>query len=490
MYQDYFGLREAPFRITPDPAYFFPGAQRGAILDALGHAVREGHGIVKVVGEVGSGKTMLCRMLAARLGEQVDVVYLANPNLDPDEILTAIAQELGLAANAATGRQETLRLLNETLLERHAQGRRVVAFIEEAQGMPLTTLEEVRLLSNLETERDKLLQMILFGQPELDRHLVAPDIRQLRERITASFSLPPLNRAEVADYLRFRLAAAGWRGPDLFPAPLSSAIARASKGLTRRINILADKTLLAAFAEQSRELATRHVRAARADAEFASASSIGSTWGIGAARWPWLPWALGFVALAGIAFGLAPWRATNVREPVAPAPVRMAEAPRPILPSAPAAIEPRIETQPMTQAEPTPPAQVVPKAPPQPVAKAAVPKPPAAAPAPPLAPAAKPAPPVAQPAPAPAPPPAFAIQLLAGGRDEAERLAQAARDLNLNDELQLMQTDEGGKTVWKLMLGHYANRELAVQAMAALPETLARHRPFIRDISGIPAETN
>lgn len=265
MYLDYFGLKEPPFRITPNTEYWHAGGQRGELLGALVYAIDQGEGMVKVVGEVGAGKTMLCRKLAAQLPAHIDSVYLGNPTLDPDDMLAAILAELG--ETAAEGRQARLAQLNAVLLARHAGGRRVVVFVEEAQGMALESLEFLRLLTNLETSTDKLLQIVLFGQPELDALLADPKIRQLKDRITVSLRLPPLAAHEVGAYLRTRLAVAGYRGPDLFGPALIAEIARASEGLSRRINVLADKMLLAAYAEQTHTLTRDHLHAATADAD-------------------------------------------------------------------------------------------------------------------------------------------------------------------------------------------------------------------------------
>jgi len=269
MYLAHFGLKEAPFRITPNTDVFFSGGNRGAILEALLYALSQGEGIVKVTGEVGSGKTMLCNMLQARLPATVETVYLAHPSVSPEEILHAIAFEMQLPVPRDAGRMEVMQALYAHLLERHAEGRQVVIFVEESQNMPLATLEEIRLLSNLETGRHKLLQIVLFGQPELDENLRQPQIRQLRERITHSFMLQPLLPHEVGAYLMFRLRAAGYHGPDLFGPRVVKLIAQASLGLSRRINLIADKTLLAAFSENTHSVRPRHVQAAIRDSEFA-----------------------------------------------------------------------------------------------------------------------------------------------------------------------------------------------------------------------------
>lgn len=268
MYNEHFGLQQAPFRITPDTRLFYEGGGRGEILEALVYAIVSGEGIVKVVGEVGTGKTMLCRMLEERLPENVEIVYLANPSLKPDDILQAIALEMNLDIAPGSNRLKVMHAMQQHLLEKHASNRQVVVFVEEAQSMPLETLEEIRLLSNLETKREKLLQIVLFGQPELDENLDQANIRQLKERITHSFYLEPLNRNEIRDYVNFRMRAVGYRGPDVFRSNAYFSMTRASEGLTRRINILADKALLAAYANDRHDVRLKDVRKAINDSQF------------------------------------------------------------------------------------------------------------------------------------------------------------------------------------------------------------------------------
>ncbi len=268
MYYSHFGLKEPPFKITPNTDFFFSGGNRGAILDALVYAITNGEGIIKVVGEVGSGKTMLCRMLQTILPEKIESIYLANPSVAPEDVLHAIAFELQLKLPKNADRLKVMQALQAYLLERYAGGRQVVIFVEEAQGMPLATLEEIRLLSNLETKQDKLLQIVLFGQPELDENLNQEHIRQLRERITHRFNLGPLQTKDVGEYLIFRLRAAGYHGPHLFAESAIKKLSKASEGLVRRINILADKALLSAFAENVYQVTPRHVGAAIRDSEF------------------------------------------------------------------------------------------------------------------------------------------------------------------------------------------------------------------------------
>lgn len=267
MYIDHFGLREAPFGITPHTEFFFAGANRGSTLDALLYAITQDEGIVKVTGEVGSGKTMLCRMVLEKLPANIATVYLANPSLTRDEILFALADELEMSTQPPRIHQ-LLRGLQTHLVKLYGDGKQVVVLIDEAHAMPVESLEEVRLLSNLESSRHKLLKIVLFGQPELDDILARNEIRQLRERVTHNFALEPLKQGDVGSYLMFRMRAAGYHGPDLFTASAIRLISTASLGLSRRINILADKALLAAFVDGEHQVDVKQAHAAIKDAAF------------------------------------------------------------------------------------------------------------------------------------------------------------------------------------------------------------------------------
>jgi len=268
MYEEYFGLKRPPFKISPDTSLFFEGGKRGDILEALVYAIHRGEGIIKVVGEVGSGKTMLCRMLQLKLPDSVEIIYIANPSVSAEDILFVIANEMELPAAKDASKHEVVNMLQDYLLQRHIENKQVVLFIEEAQGMPLDTLEEIRLLSNLETDQHKLLQIILFGQPELNENLAKKSIRQLRERITHSFDLSPLTVSEIHQYLNFRMRQVGYTGPELITGRLAKNVAQYSNGLLRRINIIADKILLSAFAEGTHNLTRKHVVAAVNDSAF------------------------------------------------------------------------------------------------------------------------------------------------------------------------------------------------------------------------------
>jgi MSHA biogenesis protein MshM len=347
LYLDHFGLGEAPFSITPNPHFFFAGCNRGSMLEALRYAVQADEGIVTVIGEVGSGKTMLCRMLLEHLPPQVDAIYLANPSFSRNEILDAIAHDLGLSADADSA-PTRLDALNRELIARYAAGRRVVLLIDEAHAMPAESLEEVRLLSNLETSRHKLLNIVLFGQPELAALLARPALRQLRERVVQRFELGPLPASDVRDYLEFRLRAAGHRGSFPFTAKAVARIGRTTGGLTRRINILADKALLSCFARDGTQVDVQDVARAERDVAFAPARAPSP-------RWPASALAAAIALVAGtVAFaaGLAVGRqAPDAPSAQAPAP----RAGRAVAAAAPANAAPRavaaVPTDPLREAE-------------------------------------------------------------------------------------------------------------------------------------------
>jgi type II secretory pathway predicted ATPase ExeA len=263
LYLNHFGLHSPPFAITPDPDFFFEGSDRGAFLDGLLHAALQAEGIVLVVGEVGSGKTLMSRILLTRLPAHVDTVYLPNPAFSHDEIIDVIARDLGIATTLPGMRMEALQ---RELIQRHARGRQVVVLIDEAHTMPVESIEEVRRLSNLETSQHKLVQLILCGQPELDTLLAAPELRQVRDRVVYRLALQNLSSADAGSYLDHRLRIAGWRGGQLFSWPAMWLLLNDAQGRVRRINLIADKSMLAAFAEGHRQVSTRHVHLAIQDA--------------------------------------------------------------------------------------------------------------------------------------------------------------------------------------------------------------------------------
>lgn len=268
MYGTHFGLQELPFTITPDTSFFFAHASHQEALNTLLVAVRSGEGFMKVIGEVGTGKTLLCRKFLGALDYREFVTaYIPNPYLQPMTLLLACADELGIKYPQHINQHQLLKLINRYLIDTYAEGKRVVLCLDEAQAIPLETLESLRLLSNLETERRKLLQVVLFGQPELDVRLNNNSIRQLKQRVSFSCQLSPFSLSEVEFYISHRLTVAGYRGPRLFPHKVVKQIYRASNGIPRLVNILAHKSLMVAFGEGARMVGERHVRMAVADTE-------------------------------------------------------------------------------------------------------------------------------------------------------------------------------------------------------------------------------
>jgi len=268
-YLKHFGLRELPFGITPDTSYFFACRSIQEALNTLFIAVSNGEGFIKITGEVGTGKTLLCRKFLSTLGPGWVSAYIPNPNLEPRVVLLALAEELGLHGESI-GAHRLDKELTQRLLDIARQGKRVVLCMDETQAMPLATLESVRLLTNLETEKRKLLQVVLFGQPELDRKLASASVRQLRQRITFQYTLKALARHEVADYVAHRLTIAGYSGAALFSDAALKALHRASRGVPRLVNILAHKSLLLTYGEGARRAERRQVLAAVEDTPSAS----------------------------------------------------------------------------------------------------------------------------------------------------------------------------------------------------------------------------
>lgn len=269
MYLNHFGLSEFPFSITPDTSYVCSLQGHQEALNTLLVALNGGEGFVKISGEVGTGKTLLCRRLLQSLDAGWVTAYLPNPNLDGDTLLRALAEEFGVEDFAGLDQYHLLRRVNLALLGFARAKKRVVVCIDEAQAMPIETLEALRLLSNLETEKRKLVQIVLFGQPELDAKLRRPEVRQLLQRIAFHYRLGTLKKSELELYLAHRLRVAGFRGEALFSPAALRALHRASGGTPRLINILAHKTLLAAFGEGRQTIRRRHVRLAAGDTEGA-----------------------------------------------------------------------------------------------------------------------------------------------------------------------------------------------------------------------------
>jgi MSHA biogenesis protein MshM len=262
MYKQHFGLRELPFSITPDTSFFFACAAYQEALNTLLIAARNGEGFIKISGEVGTGKTLLCRKFLASLGSEFVSAYIPNPYLEPRALLLALVDELGVKLEQDVEQHQLMKALTLALLDYARQNKRVLVCLDEAQAMPLETLEALRLLTNLETEKRKLLQVVLFGQPELDARLDQPSVRQLKQRITFQYHLGVLTPDDTDFYVGHRLTVAGYSGGRLFTRGAVRKLYKASGGVPRLINIIAHKSLMAAFGEGAAQVEKRHVSTA------------------------------------------------------------------------------------------------------------------------------------------------------------------------------------------------------------------------------------
>ncbi|WP_417683165.1 ExeA family protein [Pseudidiomarina aquimaris] len=267
MYQAHFGLIELPFTLTPNTSFYCDLESHKAAFEVLVTALEAGEGFIKVVGEVGTGKTLLCRKLLNELPEKYVTAYIPNPYLTPSEMRAHIARELQVAPPEEQSEQLLTQAIQERLVEISRDGKMAVIIVDEAQALPAETLEALRLISNLETESRKLLHIVLFGQPELDERLATREHRQLRQRITFSYKLQAMTLPEVARYISHRLHVAGYQGSQLFSARVVGMLHRASRGVPRLINILCHKVLLLCYGEGVYQVTAKHVRLAVADTE-------------------------------------------------------------------------------------------------------------------------------------------------------------------------------------------------------------------------------
>jgi MSHA biogenesis protein MshM len=270
MYLEHFKLEKAPFTLTPNTEFFCELPTHQEALTVLMLSLAQGEGFIKIVGEVGTGKTLLCRILLNSLGEEYVTAYIPNPDQTPDSLRHAVACELGLKPKKTWTQYQVLEAINLRLLELHREGKKIVLVIDEAQALPNACLEAVRLLTNLETEEKKLLQVVLFGQPELDAKLEHYGLRQLKQRITFSYHLQPLARKEQDRYLNHRLARAGYTYGNLFTEGALKRLYRASGGLPRLLNILCHKSLLVAYGQGKSMIDGHAVKRAIADTESTS----------------------------------------------------------------------------------------------------------------------------------------------------------------------------------------------------------------------------
>lgn len=300
MYLEQFGLREFPFSLTPDTSFFFACSNYQEALNTLLVAARSGEGFIKIVGEVGNGKTLLCRKFLTTLNNDKNsttaigtqdensashvttkfiTAYIPNPYLEPRSLLLALAGEFRIDLDSSVDQHQLLKELTFALLNFAREGKRVLVCLDEAQAMPLESLEVLRLLTNLETEKRKLMQVVLFGQPELDERLKHNSVRQLRQRISFQYDLKGLRPDELDRYLRHRLLVAGYKGETLFRPSAVSLLHRVTRGTPRLVNIIAHKALLLAYGEGRQQVSARHIRGAAADTPEARKDWMVWVWG-------------------------------------------------------------------------------------------------------------------------------------------------------------------------------------------------------------------
>ena len=257
-YLKFFQLTDDPFRLTPDPLYFYPSQEHNEILTSLNYAIEQKEGFSLVVGEPGTGKTTILRILIDNWKDRAEIALIMTPRLSPEEFLQAVLEDINVKL-PSVNKNEMIKAFRDILIKHAETGRRIIIIVDEAQNVPDETLEELRLLSNLETEKEKLLQIILMGQPELRKKLQAAHLKQLDQRITIKATLNPLTKSETSDYVNFRLIKAG-RGAVNFDDDAKKAIYAMSKGIPRLINIIASRALMAAFVSGSGVIKKDHVR--------------------------------------------------------------------------------------------------------------------------------------------------------------------------------------------------------------------------------------
>lgn len=337
MYTEFYGLREKPFALSPDPRYLFLADSHREALAHLLYGIEHGEGFISITGEVGTGKTTLCRTLLQRIEPGTEVAFVFNPQLSAEELLQAINAELGLATEGL-GRRRLTEQLNHFLLAKKADGRRVLLLIDEAQNLAPDTLEQVRLLSNLETDTAKLIQIILIGQPELDAILESPNLRQLRQRISVRWRLSPLSSIETRDYVRHRLRIAAGAPREVFTELALRELHRRARGIPRLVNLLADRALLAGYAAGARTIGLGLVT--QSDKEIHAGARPFATLPRSSRLLRWLPSGLrqvsGAVFLVGIGVGAA--AAWQRFVPAPPTPHAAAVLPAPLAPSTPHAV--------------------------------------------------------------------------------------------------------------------------------------------------------
>jgi MSHA biogenesis protein MshM len=269
MYLSHYGIKEFPFTLTPNTRYFFGLPSHKEAIQVLLTALSTGEGFIKVTGEVGTGKTLICRKLLNELPNNFVAAYIPNPYLTPAELRRAVASELNVVLTDNTDQQEFSQRIQERLISINQEKKGVVLIIDEAQALPVESIEALRLITNLETETRKLLQVVLFGQPELNHKLSLPELRQLKQRVTFSYTLQLMDSDQVYQYVKHRMNIAGYRGGDLFDRKCCYLIFKASKGTPRIVNVLCHKALMLAYGEGLQKITQSHVRLSIKDTESA-----------------------------------------------------------------------------------------------------------------------------------------------------------------------------------------------------------------------------
>lgn len=348
MYKKYFGLSELPFTIAPDPRYLYLSAEHREALASLLYGIGCNGGFVLLTGEIGTGKTTVCRCLLEQIPASAEIAFILNPKYSISELLEAICDELKIRYRHSENRiKGYIDALNAHLLERHAQGVNTVLIIDEAQNLSLDALEQIRLLTNLETSSDKLLQIILIGQPELLEKLSSRQLRQLNQRITARYHLHALSAAELREYVNHRLAVSGCEAPLFTPGALRS-LHRLTGGVPRMVNIICDRALLGAYVERRRQVDRGVLRRAAAEVLGRGGARAGGRWSW---LWRWAPVSLAALGCAALALT---WPALS-REPWWPrlqTPLDSAPSPASALLAPPAVAEPPVAALPVVPAEP------------------------------------------------------------------------------------------------------------------------------------------
>ena len=266
MYEQYYGLKEKPFSLTPDTDFFYQSVTHQEALNVLLVAIKSGDGFIKVTGEVGTGKTLLCRKLLDALDEQYNTIYIPNPYMDSDALLDAVLAEMNISSKLKNNNH--LLCINQYLIEAAKNDKITVIILDEAQSLSIESLEVIRLLSNLETRKKKLVQIILFGQPELDERLAERSVRQLRQRIMHAYKLQPLNESSVKSYIHHRMIAAGYKGPELFDDKAKALLFEISQGVPRVINILGNKAMMQSYASGNFYIGKKQIIKAAIDSQL------------------------------------------------------------------------------------------------------------------------------------------------------------------------------------------------------------------------------